>query len=157
MKLPWLTEGQKFAIGASIVFLGFCGFFALAPQSAYGADFAVTHPYIPTQPMPQPANPMPVAPLRFMVHKGQLIVEYPGKRCPDGQAGCHRETEKAIYYLDEEAKQHELEHVDGMRHGDWLQGGGMKCAKVTISGETHWRVGEWICRAPSGIYVSGGT
>lgn len=129
MKLPWLTEGQKFAIGASIVFLGFCAYFG----TAYAE------------------------PLRFMVHKGQLIVEYPGKRCPDGQAGCHRETERAIYYLDEEAKQHELEHVDGMRHGDWLQGGGARCAKVTIQGETHWRVGEWICRAPSGIYFSGGT
>lgn len=95
---------------------------------------------------------------------GVLVINYPGCRCPDGEmAGCYNSQQQAIYYLDNEDRKHELEHVDGkdgslgMRHTEWKRGGGMTCAQVTNAGNTKWKVGEWICRAPSGIYMSGGT
>lgn len=87
---------------------------------------------------------------------GVLVINYPGCKCPDNEmAGCYNPIQKAIWYENEITRGHELEHVDGMRHGPWIKGT-LNCAQVTVAGNTRWKVGEWICVAPSGIYISGG-
>ncbi len=122
MKMPWLTEDQKFAIGAFVVFTGFCLFFGWSKSA-------------------QAAEP----------------IEY-AQPCPGGTEGCYDPIKHAIYYPRPEDRGHELEHADGMRHGAWASQGGnwpWMCARVTIAGDTHWRVGETICRTPRGEYISG--
>ncbi len=123
MKIRLLTEGEKFSVGAVIVFLGFCAFFGYA-KSARAAE--------PT--------------------------EY-AQSCPGGTEGCYDPVRHAIYYPRIEDREHELDHAVGMRHGPWARQGGnwpWMCARVTVSGPTHWRVGETICRTPRGEYVSAG-
>ncbi len=85
--------------------------------------------------------------------------EYP-QPCPGGTEGCYDPIKHAIYYPRIEDREHELEHAHGMRHGTWASQGGAwpwMCARVTIQGDTHWRVGETICRTPRGEYVSSGS
>ncbi len=122
MTMRFLNEGQKFSVGAAIVFLGFCLFFAYT-KSAQAAE----------------------------------LVEY-AQPCPGRTEGCYDPIKHAIYYPRIEDREHELEHAHGMRHGQWASQGGnwpWMCARVTVSGQTHWRVGETICRTPRGEYVSG--
>lgn len=135
MKLPWLTENQKFAIGATTVFLGFVLYFA-AMKSADAGE-----------------------PVRVTIHNGIAVAEY-NEPCPGGTEGCYDEIRHALYYPVPEDLVHEREHADGMRHGPWAKMGGdwpWMCASITASGDTHWRVGEYICRTPRGEYVSGGS
>jgi uncharacterized protein YodC (DUF2158 family) len=53
---------------------------------------------------------------------------------------------------DTEAIAHEKEHVCGMRHKEpWTKvESATWCTEVTESGDTSWRPGEIICRAPTG-------
>lgn len=57
---------------------------------------------------------------------------------------------RVIFYpkYDASARNHELDHVAGMRHSDWLD----KCAVITVGGYTSWKVGTVICRANDGTY-----
>ncbi len=86
--------------------------------------------------------------------------EHPGEPCPGGTESCYDPIQHAIYYTREEDRAHELEHADGMRHTPWASMGGQwpwMCARITEAGDTHWRVGETVCRTPRGEYVNGGT
>ncbi len=152
MRFTDFHRNDQFAILAFAVFLGFAAFFGSAPQAQAGE------------------------PVRFSTHGGTVIAEY-AEPCPNAQAamveagfdgrlrlkapptGCYDKAAQAIYYPVPEDREHELQHADGMTHGPWSKMGGdwpWMCARVTVSGQTHWRVGETICRTPRGEYVSGG-
>lgn len=49
---------------------------------------------------------------------------------------------------DEATRWHELDHIAGLVHGAWENG----CAPILSSGQTVWKVGYLMCRAPNGTY-----
>ena len=96
-------------------------------------------------------------PARFTMRHGVVVAEY-AEACPGGTEGCYDPVKHAAYYPRPADREHELEHADGMRHGEWVSAGGAwpwMCARITASGYTHWRVGDTICRTPRGEYVPG--
>lgn len=87
---------------------------------------------------------------------GHLVWEHPGVPCPGlderQYSGCHMKMSDGtslVYYSpwwDEDARQHELSHVLGMRHGPWVHGKDGACTEVLVSGKTRWKPGEIMCR-----------
>ena len=87
--------------------------------------------------------------------EGHLVWEHPGVACPGldewQYAGCHRlmgDGTSIIYYSpswNEDARQHELEHVLGMVHGPWVRGEHGACAEVLVGGKTRWKYGDVLC------------
>ena len=56
------------------------------------------------------------------------------------------------YGNDQLARQHELEHVAGMKHGNWYSAGnGDKCAPIIAAGHTRWTVGMLMCRRQDNV------
>ena len=92
------------------------------------------------------------------------VLEMAGTECPDVfdkgvSGGCA--TLQPIYVIfyprdDENARNHELEHVQGMRHTmPWQAYGNRSCVRVTATGRSTWNVGDLICRESNGGYSRG--
>ena len=88
------------------------------------------------------------------------VLEMAGTECPDVfdkgiSGGCA--TLQPIYVIfyprdDRNARQHEMEHVQGMRHGPWQPHGKWVCARVTNAGRSDWPPGGLLCRGDDGRY-----
>ncbi len=66
---------------------------------------------------------------------------------------CFAKIDFVIFYQDEHDKEHELDHVRGLRHGPWMRMSGKNCATVSDGGTTHFKTGGYICRANGGYYA----
>lgn len=81
------------------------------------------------------------------------VRELPNTPCTGGTPGCYEQHVIMGYGSDMQARQHELDHVAGMRHGEWFQSGnGDKCAVIVAGGHTLWKIGHLLCRGSRGDY-----
>lgn len=81
----------------------------------------------------------------------ELHQECPKAVTKEPNAGCAiPRPVRVIFYpkFDEHARQHELDHVAGMRHGHWVN----QCALIVASGYTQWIAGNVMCRRNTGDY-----
>ena len=86
------------------------------------------------------------------------VLELPHVRCPmpansqSAIGGCYTQHVIMGYGGDQMARQHELEHVAGMKHGNWYKAGnGDICAPIIAAGHTRWTVGMLMCRRQDGV------
>ena len=86
------------------------------------------------------------------------VLELPHVRCPmpanspGAIGGCYTQHVIMGYGNDLLARQHELEHVAGMKHGNWYSAGnGDKCAPIIAAGHTRWTVGMLMCRRQDNV------
>lgn len=75
--------------------------------------------------------------------------------CERGASACATFTSTAgwhIYYssLDPAVLPHEIDHVRGLRHREWVVVAGKVCAVVTEGGETGYKKGDVLCRVDAG-------
>lgn len=86
-----------------------------------------------------------------MVPVLELTQECPEVMVAPANGGCASPTPVYVIFYpryDQHARQHELDHVAGMRHGPWVHG----CALITVGGHTAWWVGNYICGNKDGSY-----
>lgn len=92
--------------------------------------------------------------------RGGTVLEVPGASCPvtNDPSGCALKVDWAVFYpLDADDRAHELDHTEGLVHGEWSPRGAGSCATVVAGGLTHWHAGELLCKGPSGHYAKEGT
>ena len=80
------------------------------------------------------------------------VLELPHVKCPGGAPGCYVQHVIMGYGHDEIQRQHERDHVSGMRHGEWYRSGhGANCAPIIAAGHTRWTVGMLMCRRQDNV------
>ena len=81
------------------------------------------------------------------------VLQLPNVRCASGAPGCYEQHVILGYGYDTRARLHELDHVAGMEHGEWITyGSGNNCAVILKQGNTQWLKGNVLCRRPDGDY-----
>lgn len=92
------------------------------------------------------------------------VLELPGIECPlaiakERNGGCSTPRPMWVVWYGVpnvqehgrgvvNSRAHELDHVAGLKHGEWQDG----CAWILARGRTSWTVGKEICRAPDGTH-----
>ena len=86
-----------------------------------------------------------------MVEVLELVQDCPEAVLASPNGGCAvARPVRVIFYPqgDTNARRHELDHVAGMRHGEWRNG----CAPIRAGGYTIWMPGNVMCRDRDGSY-----
>lgn len=149
---------MKHLIAITAILLAGCGLIPPDPEDWTPGPRYLPHPVAGMPGMmlyrPDPAEKPRYVNLEVALGR-EVSVEVWRNRCIEGQPHAFPGAKPMVYLCGSKSEvilAHELSHIAGMRHGEWVQGGGAKCAIVTAA-PWHGRgyaVGQVICITEGG-------